>query len=326
MAMESKIEIIAKFNSLESNSTKGELYFLLEDESLKIKKGDLDEQIQLTMTDEFIKHSKQYLGQEEIKIMGLTQADDRKDVLYYYDYEDKIPEVDFITSVQETIVSDAYNFKHDDISKMKGYVFAFVDEHTRITLYKENYPIMVMKKETGENIKDKINIKLTSSNKITEVDDDIFKLNFDFDFMIVDGELYVKNLKKLESNFGFIKVLEKKATESVDTIDKLGIVQDISYLKSDITDTAIARKIVKVASKSIVLQKCKKEDIIKFINESKDKIKNQFKFDETGNFLDLKTKKARKAFIALLDDSFLYSKLTDHDYLAGSKDDLSEVE
>lgn len=325
MAMESKDEIIAKLNTLVSNVTQGELYFLIEGKSLEVKKGDLDEKTQLKMTKEFISHSEKYLGQEEISIMGLTQADDRKNVLYYYDYEEKIPEVDFITSVQTTIVHDKYNFKHNDITKMKGYIFAFVDEDTRITLYKENYPIMVMKKESGNNVKDKINIKLTSSNKITEVDDDIFKLNFDFDFMIVDGELYVKNLKKLESNFGFIKVLEKKAIESVHTIDKLGIIQDISYLNNDISDAVVARKIVKVASKSIVLQTCKKEDIIKFINESKDTIKNQFKFDETGNFLDIKTKKARKAFIDLLDDSFLYSKLTDRDYLSGAKDDLSAI-
>ncbi|VDN47903.1 conserved protein of unknown function [Petrocella atlantisensis] len=326
MAMESKSVLVAKLNKIVGHSTEGELYFLLEDERLLIKKGDLDEQTQAVMTKEFINHTKQYLSQEEISIMGLSLADDRKDVLYHYDYEDRIPEVDYITSVQQNVLSDSYNFKHDDISKMKGYVFAFVDEDTRITLYKEHYPIMVMKKEAGETLKDKINIKLTNSNKITEVDDDIFKLNFDFDFMIVDGELYVKNLKKLESKFGFIKVLEKKANESVDTIDLLEIVEDISYLRNDITDASFARKIVKVASKSIVLQKCNKEDIIKFINESNDIIKNKFKFDESGNLLDLKTKKARKAFITLLDDSFLYSKLTDHDYLSGAKDDLSSHE
>ena len=323
MAMESKSELIAKLNILVDNSTEGELYFLLEDEDMTIKKGDLDEKVQIVMTQEFINHTKQYLAQEELCIMGLSQADDRKDILYHYDYDDKIPEVHFITSVQHNINSDLYSFKHNDISKMKGYIFAFVDENTRITFYKEHYPIMLIKKETGEDLKNKINIKLTSSNKISEVKDDIFKLNFDFDFMIVDDELYVKNLKKLESKFGFIKVLERKAQESVILIEKLELVEDISYLRKDITDTSFARKIVKVASKSVVLQKCKKEDIIKFIKESTDSIKNIFKFDETGNFLNLTTKKARKAFLALLDDSYLYSKLTDHDYLSGSKDDLS---
>lgn len=326
MPKELKNEIIAKFNTLVSNSIKGEMYFLLDGESLAIKKGEVDEKTQQLMTKGFINQSLHYINQDETHIIKLSQADDRKDVLYYYDYEEKIPEVEYIASVQDTVASVLYDFKHDDISSMKGYVFAFVDKNVRITLYKEHYPIMVMKKDNGNSIRKKINIKLTKSNNITEVDDDIFKLNFDFDFMIVDGELYVKNLKKLESKFGFIEVLKKKAIESVKVIDKLNIVDDISYLKSDIEDASFARKLIKVASKSIVLQKCKKEHIIKFINDSNDTIKNQFKFDEKGEYLDIKTKKARKSFIALLDDAFLYSQLTEHNYLSGSKDDISEVE
>lgn len=325
MPKESKDEIIAKFDALVSNCTKGEMYFLLAGEDLAIKKGEVDENTQRLLTKEFISHSIHYISQDETHIMRLSQADDRKDVLYYYDYEEKIPEFEHIASVQNNVTSVSYNFKHDDISSMKGYVFAFVDENVRITLYKEHYPIMVMKKNNGSNVRDKINIKLTKSNNITEVDDDIFKLNFDFDFMIIDDEIYVKNLKKLESKFGFIEVIKKKAIESVDLIDNLDLVHDISCLKSDIGDVSFARKLIKVASKSIVLQKCKKEHIIKFINESNDTIKNQFKFDETGEYLDIKTRKARKAFITLLDDAFLYSKLTEHNYLSGSKDDISAI-
>ena len=131
--------------------------------------------------------------------------------------------------------------------------------------------------------------------------------------------------KKLESKFGFVEVVKKKAKESIQEIGKLDLVQDITKLEQGINDVSFARKVVKVASKSVVLRKCNKKDIINFIDTYDDTLKKKFKFDESREYINLDTKVSRTVFLQLLDDSFLYSQLTTNKYVSGSKDDIKKI-
>lgn len=322
----SRTVLLDLVKKIESNKVKGELFFLLKkNDKLGFKKGDLDLKTQTKLTKKFYSHTIKYLENEELKIMGLTEADDRKDVLYKYDYEQPIQEFEFINSVQTKTLVQEYDIKKDNLSEIKGFIFAYVHKNIRVTLYKENYEVMMVKKNTGDKATDKINILLTGSNQLKEFNDSIFRLNFDFDFMIVDRNLFVKSLKKLESKFGFVEIVKKKAKESILEIGKLDLVQDITKLEQGISDVSFARKVVKVATKSVVLRKCDKKDIIKFIDTYDDALKKKFKFDKSGQYINLDTKVSRTVFLKLLDDSFLYSQLTTNKYVSGSKDDINKI-
>lgn len=322
----SRTVLLDLVKKIKSNKVKGELFFLLKkNDELELKKGDLDLDTQTKLTERFYSHTIKYLENEELKIMGLTEADDRKDVLYKYDYEQPIQEFEFINSVQMKTSVQEYDMKKDNLSEIKGFIFAYVHKNIRVTLYKENYEVMMVKKNTGDKATDKINILLTGSNQLKEFNDSIFRLNFDFDFMIVDGNLFVKSLKKLESKFGFVEVVKKKAKESIQEIGKLDLVLDITKLEQGISDVSFARKVVKVATKSVVLSKCDKKDIIKFIDTYDEALKKKFKFDKSGQYINLDTKVSRTVFLKLLDDSFLYSQLTTNKYVSGSKDDINKI-
>lgn len=318
--------LLESVKKIASNKVKGELFFLLKkDQELELRKGDLDSETQIKLTENFYSYTLRYLESEELRIMGLTEADDRKDVLYWYDYEQPIQEFEFINSVQINTSVQEYDVKKDKLSEIKGFIFAYVHKNIRVTLYKENYEVMMVKKNTGDKASDKINILLTGSNQLKEFNDSIFRLNYDFDFMMVDGKLFVKDLKKLESKFGFVEVVKKKAKESIQEIGKLDLVQDITKLEQGINDVSFARKVVKVASKSVVLRKCNKKDIINFIDTYDDTLKKKFKFDESKEYINLDTKVSRMVFLQLLDDSFLYSQLTTNKYVSGSKDDINKI-
>lgn len=322
----SRENLLNSVEKIASNKVKGELFFLLKkDQELELRKGDLDSGTQTKLTENFYSHTIKYLESEELQIMGLTEADDRKDVLYLYDYEQPIHEFEFINSVQINTSVQEYDIKKDKLSEIKGFIFAYVHKNIRVTLYKENYEVMMVKKNTGDKATDKINILLTGSNQLKEFNDSIFRLNFDFDFMMVDGKLFVKDLKKLESKFGFVEVVKKKAKESIQEIGKLDLVQDITKLEQGINDVSFARKVVKVASKSVVLRKCDKKDIINFIDTYDDTLKKKFKFDDSRQYINLDTKVSRTVFLQLLDDSFLYSQLTTNKYVSGSKDDINKI-
>ncbi|GEM_PF-1417750 len=322
----SRENLLESVKKIESNKVKGELFFLLKkDQELELRKGDLDSETQIKLTENFYSYTIRYLESEELRIMGLTEADDRKDVLYWYDYEQPIQEFEFINSVQINTSVQEYDVKKDKLSEIKGFIFAYVHKNIRVTLYKENYEVMMVKKNTGDKASDKINILLTGSNQLKEFNDSIFRLNYDFDFMMVDGKLFVKDLKKLESKFGFVEVVKKKAKESIQEIGKLDLVQDITKLEQGINDVSFARKVVKVASKSVVLRKCNKKDIINFIDTYDDTLKKKFKFDESKEYINLDTKVSRMVFLQLLDDSFLYSQLTTNKYVSGSKDDINKI-
>lgn len=322
----SRENLLESVKKIASNKVKGELFFLLKkDQELELRKGDLDSETQIKLTENFYSYTIRYLESEELRIMGLTEADDRKDVLYWYDYEQPIQEFEFINSVQINTSVQEYDVKKDKLSEIKGFIFAYVHKNIRVTLYKENYEVMMVKKNTGDKASDKINILLTGSNQLKEFNDSIFRLNYDFDFMMVDGKLFVKDLKKLESKFGFVEVVKKKAKESIQEIGKLDLVQDITKLEQGINDVSFARKVVKVASKSVVLRKCNKKDIINFIDTYDDTLKKKFKFDESKEYINLDTKVSRMVFLQLLDDSFLYSQLTTNKYVSGSKDDINKI-
>lgn len=323
--MSTREKLLEAVRLIKSNNLKGELYFLVKSGGVqKIKKGKLDSGTQEKLTKNFYDHLEFFFGNEDLEIMGLTEADERKNVLYHYDYEDRIKELDDIDSVQKTLIKDEFDIRAGKMSDIKGFIFAYVHKDIRVTLYKENYEVMMVKRNEGEKLKEKINIVLTDSNELKEFNDSIFRLNYNFDFIMIDGEIYVKELKKLEAKFGFTEIVKKKAKESIIEIEKLNLIKDVSQLLSEVDDITFARKIVKVATRSVVLKTCSKKDILTFLETYDEAVKSKFKYDETGKFIDLDTKVSRTAFIQLLDDSFLYSQLTKHKYLSGSKDDINK--
>ncbi|MDO7786066.1 anti-phage protein KwaB [Desulforamulus aquiferis] len=311
--LKEKIEIL-----LNSESTIGELHFLIEREgNLEIKKGNVNEETQQKLSDEFINYLISYFSNEELQVMNLSEADDRKNAIYLYDYEEVINEFEYIKSIRENDSFTEYSFKHNDISNLKGYIVTYINDNVKLTIYKQHYPIFLLKKDTS------ILLRFTNSNQIDELDDDIFRLNNSFDFLIMNDELYIKEIEKLEKHYGFHEIVKSNALIGIEKIDELSIIEDITELKSMVNDISFARKLIKVSKRSPVLTEVPKDDILTFIsNYSDGYLAEKVKLNEAKDALVLKTKESKRIFLKILNDDYLFSELTKHKYSSLAKDEV----
>lgn len=325
--MHNRDQILRKLKALKADpSVVGELYFFLKkDENYQVKMGDLDAEAQEELSTGYLDAIIEYFEEETLAVRNLTNADSRDNVLYFYDYEEKIPEFDIIKSVQIDAAIDEYKFKSTDINVIKGYIISYVSEKIRISFYKEHYSIMLVKKDKGNTLAKKMSVRLTAANRITELKEDIFRLSYNFDFLFISEEVYIKDIKKLESRFSFLEILKKKAKDSIKEIENIGIVHDITGLYKCAEKPSFARKLVKISNRSAVLKKCNKEDVIQFITTyDSGSLADQLRINPESKKLELKNEKSRKAFLNILDDSYLNSQLTEANYLSIAKDGMSE--
>lgn len=136
--------------------------------------------------------------------------------------------------------------------------------------------------------------------------------------------VFVLDLKVLERNMGFSALIQRTATETVETIEKLDILDDIEVLRDTLEDLSFARKLSKVKKTSAIFKLgIKKETIIEF-TKTTPALAGKFKYSEDGAKIRLDTKKSKLEFLKLLNDAFLHSELTKQYYEASAKDNITQ--
>ena len=247
------------------------------------------------------------LENEDLEIINLSSSDDRKNAVYYYDLEDEPPEL------KQCLLNNRIDvdwFEFDEENKIIGFITQIGTEDNNITLFKKHYPINLLKSK---------GLFRTHNNQISNFTDNILRITGKSDFIRIGSDIYILNLKELESFCGFHKLIKEKALIGVEAIKSIDIVDDIGLLKENIENVTFARKLVKVTSDSLVLKQ-KTSDIIKF---AKKHYKN-LKTNESGTKFLLDTIKSRKEFIKLLNDDFLNSRLTKQQYDSVAKNRVKE--
>ncbi len=312
-----KKQIIEKIKKVkQSKSTIGELHFLLKEE--RVLRGNVDEETQKSLSEAFIQDLFDFFSNEEVQIMNLSEIDDRSNVIYLYDYEGQIKEFEVIKSIIRNDAYENYSFKHDNIKNLKAYIMTYVNEDCKLTIIQQHYPFYLLKKDTN------ILLNFSGSNQINKLDGDIFRLSCSFDFLIIDDELYIKDINKLETKYAFHEIIKSNALSSIEQIKKLNLVEDISELKVLVENITYARKLIRASKKSPVLNEVPKQEILSFIcSYSNGYLLDKIKLNKNKDSLVLKTQEAKRIFIKLLNDDFLLSELTKHKYDSLAKDEVN---
>jgi len=94
---------------------------------------------------------------------------------------------------------------------------------------------------------------------------------------------------------------------------------------SRLDDISFARKLVKSANNSPVLNVIPNEQIINF-TQNHPALKGKFKYSKDKLQINLKTKKSQDLFLKLLNDDFLQSELTKKYYDSIAKDSVDITE
>lgn len=296
-----------------------EFFFLLDSNNgMEIKSVDINDGDQTELAEMFLERIRGILLNDDLSLISLSSADDRINAVYEYDLENIPSELTHLKTIIENDNFEAFSFTNDDLSHLEGILILIGNQDTQLALYKYQYPITLLRKDTGFNL-----MKSRNSNRFQKLDQDILKINSKFEFLKINGKYYILDLKTLEKFFGFHDAIKNIAEQGIENIQNCGIAEDVSVLTERLDDITFSRKLVKSARNSPVLGVIPNSTIIGFSN-THPALKGKFKYSEDGNKLSLKTKTSQNLFLKLLNDDFLQSELTKIFYDSLARDTVDE--
>ncbi len=320
-------EAIEKLNRVLSHERCGvNVFFVLhKQENYILKKADVQyvalEKIEKTIRVN-VEKLKLELESEALTIMNLSTADERKDVIYAYDLDDTPTPIQLINEMDENIFNNeyfsvennnVYNFNDDNLNEVDAWIASYGVGNDHIVIYRKTYPVNLLKQNNVFIFKDHSQFKA--------IGEEIFRIDGKIDFLKIQDEILIKDISILEKFNDFKDIVLRSATNSIQIIAELDIIEDISQLKNRMSsDLSFARKLIKVVANSLILSTIPKENIISFAT-THPYLSKKLKISANNKF-DLSKKIAQNHFIQLLDDAFLHSKLSNNEYVSPAKDKL----
>lgn len=255
---------------------------------------------------------------DHMAVLNLSDRDERGNVIYRYDIPDEEPS--YFEVMKEPIAEPAvdytgeklFNFDRDSFSDIAYFVIRLGSEDNQIVVYRDNFTVNVMKQARGRFYLNK------SGTQITKVDNDILRMDSQIDCMLIDNDYYIVNLKNLDTSKEFASIIRGRANDAIDQIAVLPFVDNVDGLRARLEDLSFARRLMRAMDNSPVTG-LPADNILDFVRNHQ-KLSTLLHINE-GKF-ELNTKKAQSAFVSLLNDDFLYSKLTQRDYESSSKDQM----
>lgn len=307
---------------LSCDGCSAEFYFLLDkDKGMIVKSVDIDREDHAELEKIFISSvSENLLLNDDLSLIKLSSADDRKNAIYEYDLDVVPQELSCLKYIIENEKFEAFNLNSDDLSHLEGILILLGNQDIQLALYKHQYPVTLLKKDSGFNL-----MKPKVGNRFKKLDADILKINSKFEFIKIDGKYYILDIKALEKFFGFHDAVKNVAAKGVENIKSVNLVLDCSVLEARLGDISFARKLVKSANHSPVLGKIPNTQIIRFTN-THPALRGKFKYSDDSSQINLKTKKSQNLFLKLLNDDFLQSELTRLYYESIAKDNVDETD
>lgn len=290
------------------------LFILNKDGEKTIKFADIQLEDQESLKLDFLETlNKKIVQSKDLKIEGISHFEERKNILFKYDYDEMPIGLELITTIKDKCEFEKFSFIEDKLEEIFGVVFVLAIKDFTLISYKQNYRINLYKRDS------KAKGFIKSKERLVKIPEDIIKIYPTFDFFYLNDDLFIKSLGVLEKYFSFNEVITKKATESLALIEEADLLVDINLMKQRLTDLTFARKLAYIGKHSQVLKKLEMTEIIKFIDNFIP-LQNKFKFNDDKSKFDLSTKVSQNYFLKLLNDDYLISELTDLYYESSRKD------
>lgn len=316
-----KQDINLKLKSIFDEVYTAQVYFVLrKDDKFEIKLANIEDkdepELRKMFSNELIEN---IIKDENLKVCSLSSADEHPNAIYLYDYESYPDELgvfkDF--NIHTAIHYDQFNFDEDSLSDLFGYIIYLGTMSNGISLFKKHYPISLIKQDSFL-----LGIKKDKERFVKIPSTDIIRLNGKAQLLKVENNIYVLDLKMLERNMGFTMLIKKAASETIESIAKLNIIEDMQTLADSLDDVSFVRKLSKIKNSSPIFKlKIKGPSIVQFTKDTA-VLSKKFKYTTDGTQIILNTKKSKQDFLSLMNDEFLISELTKQYYEANSKDDL----
>lgn len=259
-----------------------------------------------------------YVGNEKLTTIPLSLHDDRNNVLYQFDFDEKPIGFEHLTNAINRRADNPlpiFKAKDSKLKTIKALIIVLKDEDGVCSAFYQhisNFSILSSEK--------KMNF-FVHKTRLTLLDTDVLRISVNFAIMLHDGKFYIENVGVLENQLNFKKVIHQRAEIYAEDLIEAKYSDNFDIFMEKIKeDTSFARKVVKICRHSSVLDKnINPKDLIEFAkNELPYSEVLKFNDDETS--FDLMSIKRCKTFLELLDDELLISKLTGVSYMSKVKD------
>ena len=248
-----------------------------------------------------------------LKIMPLSNADERNNCLYEYDL-DLPDDFEFLNSeLSEDL--PVFNFKQDKIDNIDSLLIEIGNETKQVILFKKLSPVEVIGR--GGYLLGK------ASERFEKFEDELLRLTPKFQAIKVEDTIIFTDLKLLERSFGFHDVIVREATAGLEKVAEIKLVENLNDVQELLSDVSFARKVTKIKNSLVLANEIPNETIITF-TKTHPALKNKMKYSKDGSKINLKTKLSKVLFIKMLDDAFLMSELTNHYYESLAKDEVED--
>lgn len=254
---------------------------------------------------------------EDDEVMKLSSADERGNALYYYDLDELPTEMELLRSISQRIdVGETFCFREDKLSHIIAFIVVIGNENQNIIMYKQQYPFSLLNRDRY------MLTPILHKNRLKRFDRDILRIDFNYQFFLWNGVIYISDIGKMEKICSFHDIILNEAKKSINEIEKTQLLDNVEVLTDELDNITFARKLTRIYKDSKVLGKISNKSIIDFSKQHRYFKSNPIKINEAGDKFILDTKKSKEIFVKLMNDDFLTSQLTNFDYESLAKNNV----
>lgn len=293
------------------------LYFVLnQDGETIIRFADIEDGAKQELKDRFLEYiTDKFTNNEELHYQNISDADDRKNVVYRYDIEERPESLNILDDILLNEDQPHFLFNQDSFANLQGYLITIGNEGNKMALYKKHHQVNLLKRDRF--------LLIPSNQRLVKLQDDAIAIDRSFDFMLLDDNLIVLKLNILERFFGFEDVVRNQAQNTIGLIQANELLEDIEQINEIAQNMTTARKLMKIRNSPVL--NVPVDNVINFIRNHPE-LTGKINFNENGTKINLDTGISKRLFLKLLNDDYLFSQLTELQYDSHAKDKLLEVE
>lgn len=258
------------------------------------------------------------MDKDDLSLGNYSTTTSRDNMIYLYDLEEntRTKEMNNMAIAGTDPNPPSFTVNSESLEKITGFYVVINSTEHRVVFYKKILPI------DKTYCRSSFFLGIAKDNSMFERKrESLLRVSPGIQMLFVENDIVLVEMSKLESELGLDAILQKEAESTYQSVTEKNIITDITSLKQACEKPSLLKKLRHALSDSKV-KELSNEIIIKFAREQK---KLKFKFNADNTMFDIDSKAAATRFIKLLDDDYLYSKLTSTDYDSEQKGELQEV-
>lgn len=258
------------------------------------------------------------MEKEDLSIGDYSTTSARENMVYFYDLgtESRPQEMQNMASAGTVLNPSCFTVSSESLEKIDGFYVVVNSSEHRAVFYKQILPVDKTYCRTS------LFFGIVPDNSMFERKrDSLLRVTPGIQMLYVDDDIILVEMSKLEKSLGLDAILQKEAEAMYHNVENKNIIVDITKLREACGTSSMLKKLRHALTES----KAKDLNNATIIQFAEAQTKLKFKFNASKTMFNLDSKAAAQRFIKLLDDDYLFSKLTLTDYDSEQKGELQEV-